>query len=300
MTGWFTDAFDFRESTPPWRLLSALVLASAVAPTVAYVTMLRGGWVSATVVFGAFFVVAVLLFVGLAKHERLDVWLTGFKAVRWPAYVIPFIWFAVALFSLVDLQVGHHLYFSGSSYDHSLRTEFTHSISRTGVPPANPLFYLNGAAPLRYHYFWFILCSFVERAGGALLNGNQPSSVLNSRHAMIGSIVWAGWALAAIIPLYFRFFYERTGEALRRRALIGVLLLSVTGLDLLPTLVYYMRWHYLYFDMEWWNMQVSAWVSIGLWVPHHLISFVSCLVGFLLVWHGAQKTAFLSGPGQRF
>ncbi len=253
--------------------------------------MWLGGWTASLLVFAGCLLVAILLLAGLFQHERLVPWLSSFRNVGRAAYLIPIAWLVIVLFSLVDLQLGNRLYFNVSSFDHSLRTEFTHAITRTGVPPQNPLFDLGFTAPLRYHYFWFILCSLVERAGGRLLNGAQADSLLNARQAMMGSIVWAGWALAATVPLFFRYFYRFTGQALKRRAVIGVLLLSVTGLDVLPNIFYFLRWHYLYPDMEWWNSPVCAWFSSLIWVPHQIVAVIGCLMGFLLVWQGERTTS---------
>ena len=43
--------------------------------------------------------------------------------------------------SLVDLQVGKRLYFSVAMFDQSYRVAFTDAVARTGVPPANPLYF---------------------------------------------------------------------------------------------------------------------------------------------------------------
>ena len=53
---------------------------------------------------------------------------------------IAFVWMAVSLLSLVDLQFGDRN-------------------STTGIPPRNLFFHPGQAFPLRYHYFWLILCS---------------------------------------------------------------------------------------------------------------------------------------------
>src|SRR5674476_271155 len=79
-------------------------------------------------------------------------------------------WIVIGLFCLIDLQIGDRLYFPVVSYDNTLRTAITASISRTGVPPQNPYFFPGRLFPLRYHYFWFLLCSIVEQLGGNVVS----------------------------------------------------------------------------------------------------------------------------------
>ena len=112
-----------------------------------------------------------------------------------------------------------------TAFDSSVRTEFIHAISATGIPPANPFFFPGHAQPLRYHYFWLILCSMVDVAGGAFVG---------ARHAWIGGVIWCGAGFMALVALFFRLIAYRGPETFRRRTLVGILLLGVTGLDILP------------------------------------------------------------------
>ena len=124
--------------------------------------------------------------------------------------------------SLIDIQLGDRLYFSPTIHDYSVRGPITAAISREGVLPLNPFFFPGRAVPLRYHYFWYILCGAVQNIAGA---------AIAPRHALIAGTVWCGLALMAIVPLYLRFFDPKGPEGIRRRSLIGVALLGVTGLD---------------------------------------------------------------------
>jgi hypothetical protein len=106
-------------------------------------------------------------------------------------------WVLGATGSLVDLQIQDRLYFSPTVHDYSVRAPITAAISRTGVPPSNPLFFPGAPVPLRYHYFWYILGSLVDQLGGRRSRPGRP---------LIAGTVWCGIALLALIPLYFRFF----------------------------------------------------------------------------------------------
>jgi len=190
------------------------------------------------------------------------------------AVAAAFILFVIA--ELVDIGIGPHLYLSFTVFDHALRTAFVDSVLRTGVPPANPLFWPGHAASMRYYYFWYVLTAAAARLAAA-----------TSRQAMIASVVWAGFGLAAIVALYCRHFLAPPQKQPRRwsRLALALALLAVTGLDILPA----MRKAVLHLptdpDMDWWSAtQVTSWLDSLLWVPHHIAGLVCCLLGFLLVW----------------
>jgi hypothetical protein len=85
-------------------------------------------------------------------------------------------------------------------------------------------------------------------------------------------------------PLYLRFFDPGGSEAIHRRSLIGIGLLAVTGLDLIPTVLFMRFSHLVLQDMDSWNEQVASWLHSLLWEPHHVVALVACLTGFLLLW----------------
>jgi len=191
-------------------------------------------------------------------------------------------WVLFVVFELVDVGVGSRLYFSVTVFDHALRTAFVDAVLRTGVPPANPLFWPGHAAPMRYYYFWYVLTAAAARLAGA-----------TARQAMIASVAWSGFGLAATLQLYCRNFLgngpQRGSGAInvRRwpRFVLALGLLAVTGLDILPVMVKALLRMPTDGDMEWWSAaQVSSWMDSLLWVPHHIAGLVCCLLGFLLVW----------------
>ncbi len=214
-------------------------------------------------------------------------------------------WILFVIFELVDVGVGSRLYFSVTVFDHALRTAFVDAVLRTGVPPANPLFWPGHAAPMRYYYFWYVLTAAAARLGSA-----------TARQAMIASVAWAGFGLAATLQLYCRHFlgstsqrgldtpqlaipshpsHETTTQWMGHppRLAVALALLTVTGLDILPVLVKALLRMKTDGDMEWWSAaQVSSWMDSLLWVPHHVAGLVCCLLGFLLVW----MSKGLSGP----
>jgi hypothetical protein len=127
----------------------------------------------------------------------LDLRAGKFRRPFWPSgsrtfAVILGIWLAICVLSLIDLQIGHRLYSPTSVFDYSVRTAFVHSISTTGVPPQNPFFSPGHPVPLRYHYFWLMMCSLVNQIGG---------QGVSARQAIIGGTFWIGVGLIALLAL---------------------------------------------------------------------------------------------------
>ena len=163
------------------------------------------------------------------------------------------------------------LYFSSTAYDYSTRTAFTAAAVRV-IPPYNPFFASNPPIALRYHYFWMLICSLPVRLGH-----------MEPQQAMYGGTIWAGIVLMSLIAISLKFFME-VRERLERKAMIACSLLLVTGLDILPTLYIYLHSHQVNADMEWWtDEQITSWIDSLLWVPHHVMSLVACMVGLLVL-----------------
>lgn len=195
-----------------------------------------------------------------SRHEKIGLWI----AVAWAV---------VAIASLVDLQVGHALFMPAEAFDQSMRAALTGAAARTGVPPANPFFYPGHFVAMRYYYYWVVFCALPAKL-----------FALSPRVCALGGVIWSGFALMAIIPLYLKHFCEESLE-LGRKSLIGIALLAVTGLDIIPTAMIFLAQHTVLGDMEWWdNQQITSWLDSLLWVPHQIAAVVACLVGFLILW----------------
>jgi hypothetical protein len=187
------------------------------------------------------------------------------------AFWIVLIWSIVALLALADIAIGNRLYLSTAIYDHYLRVAITDAITRTGIPPLNPQYFLKSGAPLRYHYFWFALCSLVDRLG------------LGPRAALTASCVWAGLGLMSLVAL---FVHYRNPALARSRTPVAIALLAVTGLDIIPVLLRLPR--HIDPDMEWWNESVYSWIGAVTWAPHYIAALVAGFTGFLFLLHAAE------------
>ncbi len=188
-------------------------------------------------------------------------------------------WVVFGAVWLIDIQIGHRLYFPLTSYDYTLRTAVTAAIDRTGVPPANPYFYPGHSYILRYHYFWYMLCSLVGRFGGPLVT---------ARIAVIGGTLWSGIGLVALVALYVYFFRGRRPENPDRQLLLSVALLSVTGLDIVPLAIIFALTGQFHASSQWWNEPALAWVSSVFWQPHTIAALVACATGFLVIWDASR------------
>ena len=181
---------------------------------------------------------------------------------------------------LVDIQRGHRLYLSVTILDQAFRVAFTNAIAHTGIPPQNPLYHPGAAAPLRYYYFWYAVCAVCMKLAH-----------VSARQALIASSVWAGIGLVALMALFARHFLG-VRERLNRFILVAALLLTVTGLDILPALHELFVSHDFGGDLEWWSTdQIASWLDTILWVPNHTAALLCCLMALLLLWRTREQLA---------
>jgi hypothetical protein len=274
--GWLTNVFEFRTRLLPFRLAASVPVSLAVGPILGYTV---GRWFGLNAVWLVYAVlgVAAVSSGALRRKARLGAGF-DFRAL-WPFAALIALWMAVAFLSLADLPIGRRLYFSVIDFDYAVRIAFTHSIGAFGLPARNPFFFPGHAAALRYHYFWMIPCAQIYRLGMPLVD---------AREAFIAGTMWVGIGLISLIPLYLRLF-SSAPQALLRRSRIGIALLAVTGLDIVPTLLFV--WlsragvvRGMSPSVEWWNEQVDGWLYTMLWEPHYTCSLIACLTGFLIVW----------------
>lgn len=271
--GWLLDVLGFRRRSLAEQVLLSTPLSLAVCPIATYLV----GWAFSMgalwFVYGCFWALFPVLIAVQARRSRWPE-LRVNSRYTWIALGIVAVWCVVALASLVDLQIQDHLYSSVTFRDYSFRVPITQALAQKGLPGVNPFFYPGQNVPLRYHHFWMLLCSLPVRLFG-----------VRAVHAMWGATPWCGIALMSMIPLFLKFFQEQTAH-LRRKTVIGMCLLAVTGLDIIPTAVQYLSAPlFVQGDMEWWNEQVTSWVDSVLWCPHHVSALVVCLLGFLLLWN---------------
>lgn len=281
VAAWTTNLFRFRQRSLVERVFWSIPLSFAVTP-IAIVLLAKAFSLTAAVLFVAVNGAACLAMLGwewVARKRAGHGWIVGFRPLGGWALLLVAVWVAVAVLSLVDFAGGQRLFLSTTLYDHSYRVAWTEAILRTGVPPANPLYQFEHAAPMRTYYFWYAICAALARLWH-----------LPARWVFLASCIWAGFGLAALTGLYLKHFL--CVERLRRQFLLAVGLLAVTGLDLIG-IYWEVALHGMPLppDLEWWSRgQIASWLSSLLWVPHHMASLVCCMLALLLAWMAGQKT----------
>jgi hypothetical protein len=208
------------------------------------------------------------------KRQTGEKWVVGLQPLGRKALVLAILWSAFAILSLIDFEWDHRLFLNVSMLDQSYRVNWTESVLHTGVPPANPLYFYKHAAPMRNYYFWYVLCAAVSKM-----------THLPVRSVFTASCIWAGFAFAALIGLYLKYFLA-VGPRLRRQFLLAIALLPVTGLD-----VAVVAWNLFCYhisppaDLEAWSRDgIPSWLHTLFWAPHHLVSMLCCMFAFLLAW----------------
>jgi hypothetical protein len=277
--GWLFDVLGFRSHGTLWRFILSVPLSISITPILNFL----GGVYTGQPSLIAFYVamglafIAILVFDSRKRHaEELP--------PKWLG-LVPLVWALIVVLSGIDLQWGNRLYPSVLAFDFNVRVGIIEGITRNGLPAVNPFFYPGHFVSLRYHYFWFIGCSFVEQLGRGWVS---------ARHSLIASDIWCGWGLMATVALYLRYFHPKAEQALWRRLAWGLGLLAVGGLDIIPNLVLYsFYWvHHAGWTpqtLEMWNESVTPFAHAALWVAHHVAGLMACLMGFLILFAAEKR-----------
>jgi hypothetical protein len=284
VAGYTFDLFDFRTRKWITRFGFSLLLSSAITPAIFFLTYRIVSETFTYVILFAFAALFLLQLFGESGYKFI------FSEIKENKYARVFAgitigWVIFVLISLMDIQWGNKLYFNITAFDYQTRVSVIDAITRTGVPPINPSYHPGEPVKLTFlYYFWYILCSLVDKLGGR---------IVDARMALAASVVWAGLALAATVVLYLRL---RNGNNANRwrLGLIGISLLAVSGLDIFPSTLYmafpqFLRGYFIDGDIEHWNEQITAWAGSTIWTPHHLVSLLNCVLGFMLVAYHKDK-----------
>ena len=272
--GYLTNVLGFRQASE--RLSRSIVLSLCIAPILTYALMRYGSSEVAVwyyVINGLF---CVALFLITSERETLK------RAFSYRVLKLTCLGILVILIvglMLIDFKIGDQLIRPLMTFDYVKHFTVTGAISRTSLPPANPSLYLGEPLPLFYYYFWFMLCSILDLLGGEWVG---PKAAVHA------SIYWSGIALCAILHIYLRVWGEKVIKGFKPQlAVWGFVLLLVTGLDVLPVFIQGMRSFLtsssVFPGALWWNEIVATWLSVVVWVPHHLGSFVVSLFAFMLI-----------------
>lgn len=185
-----------------------------------------------------------------------------------------FVWSLIALFVIIDFSSDKNLYMSVVCFDYEKHVAITNSICQTGVPTTNPMFNPGQPIGLYYYYFWFTIPALIAKC-----SLNQASAFAST----IASTIWTGFAFIGLIYNLQKYF-QPNKESMLKTAL---LLLFVSGLDILlvaPINNFYQLTNrpQVLDCVEWWTLdQVSAWLEMLVWVPHHVTGCIAVFAGIL-------------------
>jgi hypothetical protein len=289
--GWMLDLVSFRKQDAGTRFLLSLPFSIAMMPIVVYLVGRRSFDWPVWSIYGVLFAV----FLGVLR-------LRGLQIPRF-VWIVSLCWIAISTLTLVDLQLGDKLYYPVVAYDLNFRSAVTAAFARAHTLPVSNPFFSNGTPqPFRYHYFWFMICAMPVRLSQALFGYTG----LTPRHAVIASSAWAGLGLFSTTALFGRFFFEWEAGVRGRYTITAILLFALSGLDIIPILIW-AAVDGLLPTVDWWNAdQVTGWLDTMLWVPHAVAALVACLAGLLVLWNRprvrrrevlAAGLAFASGVG---
>ncbi|MGA3126750.1 MAG: hypothetical protein ABSD13_08520 [Candidatus Korobacteraceae bacterium] len=270
LLGLASNAFGFRRASAAERTLFSAAFSTAVTPILA---VLLTRLFSYRVTVAVFLLLVVVSLATLAKQFTAQSrFFPGIRRSTWVLLGMMLAWFVVVQLSLADLQLGHRLYVSYVAFDHSVRVPLVEAAARNGVPPRNPFYGLGKVPVLRYFYYWYVVCALPMRLFG-----------LGARGCFNASVFWSGVGLASTIPLFLKYVLGERKD-LRGKSVIGIALLTVTGLDLIPCAAMALYFRGFAADLEWWDPnQVASWLGSLLWVPHHVASLTACMAGFLAI-----------------
>jgi hypothetical protein len=277
VVGALLDFFGFARRSLPARFAIAICSGVAIVPILTYLN-----WRYVPVAPWAVCAAACVAFpvIVARRSHRQRVARRPLTKQRKAVLAIATVWVAVGMLCLADVQIGHRLYFHVASYDYTLRVAFTAAIARTGVPPLNPYYHPGHAYPMRYHYFWFMLCALATKFGGP---------AVTPRIAVMAGTLWSGVALMAVVSLYIQIFGARMSESRDRQMLVAIGLLGVAGLDIIPIAITFLISKMLPASSDWWNEIVPSWLNSVFWHPHSIAALVAGATGLLVGWDGVVR-----------
>lgn len=197
----------------------------------------------------------------------------AFAAIRsmpiW-AWAIAALWWAIVAYGLADFGGAGSVNQPLTVLDTVKHAAVIASISANGLPLVDPFFARDTAAGY-YHYFYI---------GPALIDWITGAE--DARPAFMAGAWVAGVSFFAMAMLVARRSGLIAGSTGRFAAILA-LLFCISGLDLLPMLGIWLRYHLLLGQLDWWSETVGWGVGSLLWVPHHLSALTAAMAACLLI-----------------
>ena len=275
-----TQIADFRMRSLPERLLWSVSLSTPLAILLSVQMGRHFSPIISNMFVYALGIAFVLLVIAQALRGQF------FSAAEWdrPTRYVALAmagFAAYCLLATVGIQVGHRLFESVTSGDWGVRVPLVSAAIRGHVPPYNPFYGIDGkATPLRYYYYWYVLCGQL----GRILHAT-PRAILTA------STVWAGLALFSTLFLCFKYLFHPTVDekttSLRRICLLSLPVSCILGMDLIPIIIgFFLHPVKVFTDVDGWRSRAEFSPSFHtaiLYAPHHVAGLVCCMMGYLLL-----------------
>ncbi len=269
----FLQAEKFNQLSPTQKFFQATMLACAFAPILFFLLWRVNFYalVCLIIISTISFIFKMKVLVGPNPNIDLDSSKKSDKYLR----IALLVWSLIALFVTIDFSWGKNLYMSVVCFDYEKHVAIANSLMQNGVPPTNPMFNPGHSVGLYYYYFWFTIAALIAKC-----SFHQASAYAST----IASTMWTGMAFIGLVYNLQKFFYPGQEKTLKT----SLFLLFVSGLDIL--LVAPIN----YFgqltnkpqaldSVEWWSLdQVSAWLEMLVWVPHHITGCIAVFSGIFL------------------
>lgn len=179
----------------------------------------------------------------------------------------------IVVAQVVPVRTGADIYWGVAELDWRSRLPTLVAIARDGLPAQNPFFNPGGSAKLFFYYGFFLAPATVVR-----LLDFEPVTVL---------LVFTG--VTAFVTATFAQMLGNVFTGRREGGWVATALLFVTGIDIVPALIFFVRGTPIE-TIEWWNPgQVTALATFPAWVPHHTLASLEALATLFVWWHADRS-----------
>jgi hypothetical protein len=271
----YLEPQKFNQKNKLELFLHALMLSICFCPVIFYLT-----W-KIHFLAVAFFVVATWIIFILRLNSLFPKKIEKEKNKTSASSILKFLIFflpTIFFFIIVDWQWGERLYMSVVCYDYEKHVAVTNAISQANsLPPINPMYFFESGQALFYYYFWFLLPAFVSKITLGFV-GPYPAVIAGT---MLTSLAFLG----LMNNMQEEFFKQGKHQ-------LPLALLLVSGLDLLIVLPLNLfslnKYGFQPFtSVEAWSMdQVSNFMHMLIWVPHHVTGAIAALTAVIFAFKG--------------
>lgn len=191
-------------------------------------------------------------------------------AITWPIAIALLVWLLLILAEWIDFDIGGGLYRPLMIVDLVKHAATVQAIHDTGAPPTDPFFARPGR--VSYYYFFYTLPASAERLG---------QGWISARAAVGGLAFWSGVGAFSLCRLALGRSGVMKDGPTPRSGWILLAVMGAGGLDILAMLRRRLTEGLWLPNPNGWNEQTSGWLTVALWVPHHLCALIAGALGLM-------------------